>query len=157
MAIMHRRARLTGSGPSQGGHWCTRGCVTLGVVLGITAGLALLEAPPVMAAAPTCEEPPMASKVLQDQFKDVAPGVPYQAGVPPVKDGERPKGDAAILRLVEDQMGFIRAILRGPVNESLHEINRLDYSGCGEVVEDGHTYEVTQYTYGVSLHQNAAR
>jgi len=126
----------------------------LGAVLGITAGLALLEAPPVMAAAPTCEEPPMASKVLQDQFKDVAPGVPYQAGVPPVTDGERPKGDAAILRLVEDQMGFIRGAGRA---ESLHVINRLDYSGCGEIVENGHTYDATRYVYGVSLHQNAAR
>ena len=139
---------------SQGESWRARGRASLGVVLGITAGLALLEAPPVMAAAPTCEEPPMASKVLQDQFKDVAPGVPYQAGVPPVKDGERPKGDAAILRLVEDQMGFIRGAGRA---ESLHVINRLDYSGCGEIVENGHTYDATRYVYGVSLHQNAAR
>jgi len=94
----------------------------------------------------------MASKVLEDQFKDVAPGVPYQAGVPPVK--ERPKGEAAILRMVEDQVGMIRGA--GPA-ETLHAINRLRYSGCGELVEDGHTYEVTKYIYGVSLHENAAR
>src|ERR1700744_4625557 len=104
--------------------------------LGIMTGLALLQTPAAKAAAPTCEEPPMASKVLQNQFKDVAPGVPYQAGVPPVKDGERPRGQAAILRLVEDQMGFIRG--DGPA-ETLHAINRLRYSGCGEIVEDGHT------------------
>ncbi len=54
-------------------------------------------------------------------------------------------------------MGFIRAILRGDVTESLHEVNRLNYSGCGEIVEGGHTYEVTHYDYSVSLHQNAAR
>ncbi len=141
-------------GSAQRGYGRIRGRAALGAVLGITAGLALLEAPPVRAAAPTCEEPPMASKVLQDQFKDVAPGVPYQAGVPPVKEGERPKGDAAILRMVEDQMGFIRGA--GPA-ETLHAINRLNYSGCGEIVEGGHTYEVTQYTYGVSLHEDAAR
>ncbi|MGH9527436.1 MAG: hypothetical protein ACRD2F_12230, partial [Terriglobales bacterium] len=116
--------------------------------------MALLEAPPVKAAAPTCQEPPMASKVLQEQFKDVAPGVPYQAGVPPVTDKNMPKGDAAILRMVEDQMGFIRGA--GPA-ETLHAINRLSYSGCGEIVEGGHTYEVTQYTYGIGLHQHAAR
>ncbi len=142
-------------GSSRRGYW--RGRVLLGAVLGITAGTALMAAPPVMAQAPTCEEPPMASKVLADQFKDVAPGVPYQAGVPPVKDGERPKGQDATLRLIEDQMGFIRAILRGDQTESLHEINRLNYSGCGEVVEDGHTDEVTHYLYSVSLHENAAR
>jgi hypothetical protein len=120
--------------------------------LGITAGWALLEAPPAKAAAPECQEPPMASKVLQDQFKDVAPGVPYQAGVPPVK--ERPRGNASILRMVEDQLGMIRGA--GPA-ETLHAINRLRYSGCGEIVEDGHTYEVTKYIYGVSLHEDAAR
>ena len=131
-----------------------RGRLTWVAVLGITTALALLDAPPVKAAAPTCQEPPLPSKVLQDQFKDVAPGVPYQAGVPPVKDGERPKGKAAILRLVEDQMGFIR----GPgAGETLHAINRLRYGGCGEIAEDGRTYEVTQYTYGMSLQQDAAR
>src|SRR6185437_5797271 len=115
---------------------------------------ALLEAPPVRAAAPTCEEPPLPSPILQKQFADVAPGVPYQAGVPPVKDGERPKGDAAIVRMVEDQMGFIRGAGGG---ETLHGINRLRYGGCGEIVEDGHTYEVTRYTYGISLQEDAAR
>jgi hypothetical protein len=111
-----------------------------------------MDAPPVKAAAPTCQEPPMASKVLADQFKDVAPGVPYQAGVPPVK--ERPKGEAAILTMVEDQVGMIRGA--GPA-ETLHAINRLRYSGCGEIVEGGHTLEVTNYIYGVSLHEDAAR
>ena len=158
---MRKRVRLEGAtgpgGSPQGGYWRARGRVTFGAALGITAGLALMEASPVMAAAPTCEEPPMASPVLAEQFKDVAPGVPYQAGVPPVKDGERPKGDAAILRLVEDQMGFIRAVLRGKQTESLHEINRLNFSGCGEVMENGHTDEVTQFVYSVSLHENAAR
>ncbi len=96
----------------------------------------------------------MASKVLENQFKDVAPGVPYQAGVPPVSDKDRPKGNAAILRMVEDQVGMIRGA--GPA-ETLHAINRLNYSGCGEIVEDGHTYEVTKYVYGVSLHEDAAR
>src|SRR6185312_1074524 len=143
---------LGGASPSGSRH--VRRRVALGAALGVTAGLALLSAPPVMAAAPMCQEPPLASKVLQEQFKDVAPGVPYQAGVPPVKDGERPKGDAAILRLVEDQMGFIRGDGR---SETLHAINRMSYSGCGEVVEDGHTYEVTKYTYGMGLHENAAR
>jgi hypothetical protein len=112
----------------------------------------MLQAQPVQAAAPSCQEPPMASKVLQDQFKDVAPGVPYQAGVPPVK--ERPKGAADVLRMVEDQVGMIRGA--GPA-ETLHAINRLRYSGCGEIVEDGHTYEVTKYIYGASLHEDAAR
>jgi len=153
---MRKRVRLSGEiwpgGSSQRGHWRARGRVALGAALGITAGLALLEAPPVKAAAPSCHEPPMASKVLQNQFKDVAPGVPYQAGVPPVK--ERPHGAASILRTVEDQMGFIRGA--GPA-ETLHAINRLSYSGCGEIVENGHTYEVTKYTYGVSLHEKAAR
>ncbi|MGH8142704.1 MAG: hypothetical protein ACREU2_09335 [Steroidobacteraceae bacterium] len=154
---MRKRVTLSGSwlgGSSQRGYWRARGRVAFGAVLGITAGLALLEAPPVKAAAPTCQEPPMASKVLQEQFKDVAPGVPYQAGVPPVTDKNMPKGDAAILRMVEDQMGFIRGA--GPA-ETLHAINRLSYSGCGEIVEGGHTYEVTQYTYGIGLHQHAAR
>ncbi|HWG77716.1 MAG TPA: hypothetical protein VN660_13120 [Steroidobacteraceae bacterium] len=139
---------------SQRGDSRARGRVALVAVLGITAGFALLEAPPVRAAAPTCEEPPLPSPVLQKQFADIAPGVPYQAGVPPVKDGERPKGDAAILRLVEDQMGFIRGDGR---SETLHAINRMNFSGCGEVVEDGHTYEVTHYSYGMGLHDNAAR
>src|ERR1700761_5728436 len=76
--------------------------VTLGAALGVTAGLALFAAPPATAAEATCVEPPMASPVLQDQFKDVAPGVPYESGVPPVKD--RPKGHDAILRMVEDQI-----------------------------------------------------
>src|SRR6185437_16821917 len=127
--------------------------VALGAALGMTAGLALLAAPAVKAAAPMCQEPPLASKVLQEQFKDIAPGVPYQAGVPPVKDGERPKGDAAIVRMVEDQMGFIRG---ADASETLHAINRMNYGGCGET-EDGHTYEVSQYTDGMSLHENAAR
>jgi len=138
------------------GRTCAHGRIALGALLGITAGLALLQAPAVKAAAPaampTCQEPPMASKVLEEQFKDVAQGVPYQAGVPPVK--ERPQGKAAILRTVEDQMGFIRGA--GPA-ETLHAINRLRYSGCGQIVEDGHTYEVTQYIYGISLHEDAAR
>ncbi|HTT04486.1 MAG TPA: hypothetical protein VMF64_04300 [Steroidobacteraceae bacterium] len=123
-------------------------------MLGITAGLALLTAPPVKAAVPTCEEPPLASKALQDQFRDIAPGVPYQAGVPPVTDKDRPQGEAAILRMVEDEMGFIRG---DGAAETLHGINRLRYGGCGQIVEEGHTYEVTQYTYGVSLHEDAAR
>ncbi|MGH8255070.1 MAG: hypothetical protein ACRET0_02540 [Steroidobacteraceae bacterium] len=126
----------------------------MGVVVSITAGLALLEAPPLKAAAPSCQEPPLASKVLQEQFKDVAPGVPYQAGVPPVSEKDRPKGEAAILRTVEDQMGFIRGAGGG---ETLHGINRLRYGGCGEIVEDGHTYDVTQYVYGISLEEHAAR
>jgi len=121
-------------------------------VLAALTGLSLLEAPRAKAEAPTCQEPPMASAVLQEQFKDVAPGVPYQSGVPPVK--ERPKGKMAILRLLEDQVGFIRGVAE---NETLHAINRLDYSGCGEIVEDGHTYEATQYVYGASLHEDAAR
>jgi hypothetical protein len=155
---MRKRVRLSG-GIGRSGWFRARERVALGAVLGITAGLALVQAPPVKAAAPsdkvampTCQEPPMASKVLQEQFKDVAPGVPYQAGVPPVK--ERPKGKDAILRMVEDQMGFIRGA--GPA-ETLHAINRLRYSGCGQIVEDGHTYGVTQYIYGMSLHQDAAR
>ncbi len=123
-------------------------------VLGLTTGLVLLQARPVQAAMLTCDEPPMASKVLQNQFKDVAPGVPYQAGVPPVKDTDRPKDDAALIRLVEDQMGFIRG--DGPA-ETLHAINRLRYSGCGEITEGGQTYEVTTYIFGASLHENAAR
>jgi len=151
---MRKRERLNAGGYSLRRYGRVHRRVSLGALLGITAALALMEAPPVKAEAPTCKEPPMASPVLQDQFKDVAPGVPYQAGVPPVKDGERPKGEAAILRLIEDQVGFIRG--DGPA-ENLHTINRLDYSGCGEIVEGGHTYDATKYIYGVSLHESAAR
>ncbi len=155
---MPKRVRLSGGtrlgGSSQRGNWRTRGRVALGAALGIIAGLTWLQAPAAMAAAPTCEEAPLPSPVLRQQFKDVAPGVPYQAGVPPVTDKNRPKGGAAILRMVEDQMGFIRG---AGASETLHAINRMNYGGCGEVVEDGHTYEVTQYTYGMSLHEDAAR
>ncbi len=151
---MRKRAGLSAAGSSQRSDWRVQGRVSLGALLGVTAGLALLAAPPAKADAPTCQEPPMASPALQDQFKDVAPGVPYQAGVPPVTDKDRPQGAAAILRLLEDQTGFIRGEGR---NETLHAINRLNYSGCGEVVENGHTYEATKYYYGISLHQDAAR
>ena len=159
---MRKRMGLSGGiwleGSSQRGYARARGRVAWGALLGITAGLALQQAPPVQAATPaampTCEEPPLPSKVLQQQFKDVAPGVPYQAGVPPITDENRPKGDAAILRTIEDQMGFIRG---AGAAETLHAINRMRYGGCGQIVEGGHTYEVTQYTYGISLHQDAAR
>lgn len=134
------------------GCWCAGRRAALVAALGITAASGMMDSRWAAAAAPTCEEPPMASKVLQDQFKDVAPGVPYQAGVPPLN--ERPKGKASILRAVEDQTGFIRGT--GPA-ETLHAINRLRYSGCGEIVENGHIYEVTNYIYGVSLHEDAAR
>src|SRR6185437_4091512 len=153
-----RKQRLGGGcrlgGASQRRGWDAPARVTLTTVLGVATTLALVQAPRAHAAVPTCQEAPLASKVLQEQFKDVAPGVPYQAGVPPVKDGERPKGDAAILRTVEDQMGFIRG---DGAAETLHAINRMNYGGCGQIVEDGHTYEVSQYTYGMSLHENAAR
>ncbi len=148
---MRKRVGLIGGGSSR--RHGSPGHALSGAALAITAGLALLAAPPVKAAMPTCEEAPL-PKSLQEQFKDIAPGVPYQAGVPPVTDKNRPKGEAAILRMVEDEMGFIRGDGRA---ETLHAINRLNYSGCGQIVEDRHTYEVTQYAYGMSLHQNAAR
>ncbi len=77
---MRKRVKLSESSSSQQSDARARGRVALGAVLGFTAAFALLEAPAAKADVPTCEEPPMASPVLQEQFKDVAPGVPLSGG-----------------------------------------------------------------------------
>jgi hypothetical protein len=79
-------------------------------------------------------------------------GSPFQAGRPPLK--ERPVGDAAIIRTMADAMGFIRFF--GP-RETTDTINRLLWRGAGTMVENGMTYQISQYTYNTGLLTNAAR
>src|SRR6185312_1177254 len=70
MTIMRNRVGLSGGWPCgslQRGRRRVRGRTALGAALGITAGLAMLEAPPVLAAAATCEEPTLATPALQRQ------------------------------------------------------------------------------------------
>jgi len=145
------------------GCWQARTHVAMGVVLGMTTVLALYtKVEPVLAqeaakseAAPSCQPAPT-NAALERQFKDVAPGVPYQSGGVPVEQQGRPQGKAAIVHMVLDQMGFIRRG-RDRQAETTHMINRLRFCGSGGMVEDGQTYHVTTYAYGMSLKRDAAR
>src|SRR3974390_1937266 len=131
--------------------------VNLGVALGIAAAAATLgalqparaqeAAPPAKAenAAPTCKPLPM-NDALERQFKDIAPGVPFQAGGDPVQKLGRPDGKAAIIHMVIDQMGFIRG-QGGEYKEDIHTTNRLRFCGSGQMVEGGQTYQVSTYLY----------
>ena len=160
---MRERMGLNGGGR---GHAHARASVAMGlVVVGVATTVAMLggaqpvraqiAAPPPQAgeALPTCQ-PLFMNAALEQQFKDIAPGVPYQAGGDPVQKIGRPEGRDAIIHMVIDQMGFIRGMAH---HENLHATNRLRFCGSGELVENGHTYQVTTYQYGISLHRDAAR
>jgi hypothetical protein len=75
-----------------------------------------------------------------------------QAGRPPLK--VRPEGDQAIKRTVADAMGFVRGM---GAMETTKSLNRLQWLGVGKMTEGATTYDVTKYSYTVSLHLKAAR
>jgi hypothetical protein len=77
---------------------------------------------------------------------------PFQAGRPALK--VRPEGDQAIKRTVADAMGFVRGM--GAV-ESTKTLNRIQWLGSGKMVAGTTTYDVTKYSYTVSLHLKSAR
>jgi hypothetical protein len=77
---------------------------------------------------------------------------PFQAGRPALK--VRPEGDQAIKHTVADAMGFVRGM--GGM-ESTKTLNRIQWLGSGKMVEGSTTYDVTKYSYTVSLHLKAAR
>lgn len=77
---------------------------------------------------------------------------PFQAGRPALK--VRPEGDQAIKRTVADAMGFVRGM---GAMESTKTLNRIQWLGSGKMVEGTTTYDVTKYSYTVSLHLKAAR
>jgi hypothetical protein len=80
------------------------------------------------------------------------PAPPKQAGRPALK--ARPVGDKAIIRTVADAMGFVRGMGAG---ETTKTINRVQWSGTGQLTEGTAVYPITQYTYTISLHLKAAR
>jgi hypothetical protein len=84
--------------------------------------------------------------------KVATPPSPAQAGRPPLKS--RPQGDQAIKRTVADAMGFVRGM---SAMETTKTLNRLQWLGKGKMTEGATTYDVTKYSYTVSLHLKAAR
>jgi hypothetical protein len=77
---------------------------------------------------------------------------PFQAGRPALK--VRPEGDQAIKRTVADAMGFVRGMGAGETTKTL---NRIQWLGSGKMQDGGVNYEVTKYSYAVSLQLKAAR
>jgi hypothetical protein len=84
--------------------------------------------------------------------KAAAPQSPHQAGRPALK--ARPVGDAAIKHTVADAIGFIRGM--GP-GETTKTLNRIQWLGVGKMTDGATTYDVTKYSYTVSLHLKATR
>jgi hypothetical protein len=81
-----------------------------------------------------------------------APVSPKQAGRPALR--ARPAGDQAIKRTVADAMGFVRGMGQAETTKTL---NRMQWSGKGQLTEGDVAYPLTRYTYTISLHLKAAR
>jgi hypothetical protein len=77
---------------------------------------------------------------------------PFQAGRPALK--VRPEGDQAIKHTVADAMGFVRGM---GAMETTKTLNRIQWLGSGKMMDGTKTYDVTKYSYTVSLHLKAAR
>jgi hypothetical protein len=117
--------------------------VSLTVAFALAAGGAFTAAKSPQLAAPGSTD--LAPKTFPD-------GAPYQFGGIQIK--QRPVGDAAVLRTLVDQMGFIRGVA---AQETTDTINRLLWRGKGTMIEGGKILSVTQYTYNTSLLLHAMR